>query len=360
MKQTALHEIHKALGAKMVPFAGYEMPVQYDGVNLEHLTVRNSIGVFDVSHMGEFLIEGPNALDLVQSVCSNDAARLAIGQAQYSCFPNSNGGIVDDLIVYRLEEAAYLMVVNASNIEKDWNWIQSKNLENVKMKNLSDDYSLLAIQGPVAVQAMQPLSNLDLSAIKFYHFKVGDFAGIDGVIISTTGYTGSGGFEIYCKNKDVKHIWNSIFEAGNSFGIKPIGLAARDTLRLEMGYCLYGNDIDDNTSPIEAGLGWITKFSKSFTNSKNLQKQSKEGVKQKLIGFELLERGIPRKGYEIIDANELTIGEVTSGTMSPSLGKGIGMGYVKINHTAVGTPIGVKIRNKIVAAVVVKTPFYKP
>ena len=360
MKQTALHEIHKALGAKMVPFAGYEMPVQYDGVNLEHLTVRNSIGVFDVSHMGEFLIEGANALDLVQSVCSNDAARLAIGQAQYSCFPNSNGGIVDDLIVYRLEEAAYLMVVNASNIEKDWNWIQSKNLENVKMKNLSDDYSLLAIQGPVAVQAMQPLSNLDLSAIKFYHFKVGDFAGIDGVIISTTGYTGSGGFEIYCKNKDVKHIWNSIFEAGNSFGIKPIGLAARDTLRLEMGYCLYGNDIDDNTSPIEAGLGWITKFSKSFTNSKNLQKQSKEGVKQKLIGFELLERGIPRKGYEIIDANELTIGEVTSGTMSPSLGKGIGMGYVKINHTAVGTPIGVKIRNKIVAAVVVKTPFYKP
>ena len=360
MKQTALHEIHKALGAKMVPFAGYEMPVQYDGVNVEHLAVRNSIGVFDVSHMGEFLIEGANALDLVQSVCSNDAARLAIGQAQYSCFPNSNGGIVDDLIVYRLEEAAYLMVVNACNIKKDWNWIQSKNLGKVKMKNLSDDYSLLAIQGPVAVQAMQPLSNLDLSAIKFYHFKVGDFAGIDGVIISTTGYTGSGGFEIYCKNKDVKHIWNSIFEAGNSFGIKPIGLAARDTLRLEMGYCLYGNDIDDNTSPIEADLGWITKFSKSFTNSKNLQKQSKEGVKQKLIGFELLERGIPRKGYEIIDANELTIGEVTSGTMSPSLGKGIGMGYVKINHTAVGTPIGVKIRNKIVAAVVVKTPFYKP
>lgn len=360
MKQTALHEIHKALGAKMVPFAGYEMPVQYDGVNVEHLAVRNSIGVFDVSHMGEFLIEGPNALDLVQSVCSNDAARLAIGQAQYSCFPNSNGGIVDDLIVYRLEEAAYLMVVNASNIEKDWNWIQSKNLENVKMKNLSDDYSLLAIQGPVAVQAMQPLSNLDLSAIKFYHFKVGDLAGIDGVIISATGYTGSGGFEIYCKNKDVKHIWNSIFEAGNSFGIKPIGLAARDTLRLEMGYCLYGNDIDDNTSPIEAGLGWITKFSKTFTNSENLQKQSKEGVKQKLIGFELLERGIPRKGYEIIDANELTIGEVTSGTMSPSLGKGIGMGYVKTNHTAVGTPIGVKIRKKIVAAVVVKTPFYKP
>ena len=360
MKQTALHEIHKALGAKMVPFAGYEMPVQYDGVNLEHLTVRNSIGVFDVSHMGEFLIEGANALDLVQSVCSNDAARLAIGQAQYSCFPNSNGGIVDDLIVYRLEEAAYLMVVNASNIEKDWNWIQSKNLENVKMKNLSDDYSLLAIQGPVAVQAMQPLSNLDLSAIKFYHFKVGDFAGIDGVIISTTGYTGSGGFEIYCKNKDVKHIWNSIFEAGNSFGIKPIGLAARDTLRLEMGYSLYGNDIDDNTSPIEAGLGWITKFSKTFTNSENLQNQSKEGVKQKLIGFELLERGIPRKGYEIIDTHELTIGEVTSGTMSPSLGKGIGMGYVKINHTAVGTPIGVKIRKNIVAAVVVKTPFYKP
>lgn len=360
MKQTALYEIHKALGAKMVPFAGYEMPVQYEGVNAEHITVRNSVGVFDVSHMGEFLIEGPNALKLVQSVCSNDASHLAIGQAQYSCLPNSNGGIVDDLIVYRLKELAFLLVVNASNIEKDWNWIQSKNSENVKMKNLSDDYSLLAIQGPAAVEAMQPLSSFDLSAIKFYHFKEGDFAGIDGVIISATGYTGSGGFEIYCKNKDVKHIWNSIFEAGDSFGIKPIGLAARDTLRLEMGYCLYGNDIDDNTSPIEAGLGWITKFSKTFTNSDNLQIESKEGVKQKLIGFELLERGIPRKGYEIIGTDGLTIGEVTSGTMSPSLGKGIGMGYVKTNYTAVGTPIGIKIRKNIVTAAVVKTPFYKP
>lgn len=360
MKQTALYEIHKALGAKMVPFASYEMPVQYEGVNAEHITVRNSVGVFDVSHMGEFLIEGPNALKLVQSVCSNDAAHLAIGQAQYSCLPNSNGGIVDDLIVYRLKELAFLLVVNASNIEKDWNWIQSKNSENVKMKNLSDDYSLLAIQGPAAVEAMQPLSSFDLSAIKFYHFKEGDFAGIDGVIISATGYTGSGGFEIYCKNKDVKHIWNSIFEAGNSFGIKPIGLAARDTLRLEMGYCLYGNDIDDNTSPIEAGLGWITKFSKNFTNSDNLQIESKEGVKQKLIGFELLERGIPRKGYEIIGTDGFIIGEVTSGTMSPSLGKGIGMGYVKTNYTAVGTPIGIKIRKNIVTAAVVKTPFYKP
>ena len=360
MKQTALYEIHKALSAKMIPFAGYEMPVQYEGVNAEHIAVRNSIGVFDVSHMGEFLIEGPNALKLVQSVCSNDAAHLAIGQAQYSCLPNSNGGIVDDLIVYRLKELAFLLVVNASNIEKDWNWIQSKNSENVKMKNLSDDYSLLAIQGPAVVEAMQPLSSFDLSAIKFYHFKEGDFAGIDGVIISATGYTGSGGFEIYCKNKDVKHIWNSIFEAGNSFGIKPIGLAARDTLRLEMGYCLYGNDIDDNTSPIEAGLGWITKFSKTFTNSENLQIESKEGVKQKLIGFELLERGIPRKGYEIIGTDGFIIGEVTSGAMSPSLGKGIGMGYVKTNYTAVGTPIGIKIRKKIVTAAVVKTPFYKP
>ena len=360
MKQTALYEIHKALGAKMVPFAGYEMPVQYEGVNAEHITVRNSVGVFDVSHMGEFLIEGPNALNLVQSVCSNDATHLAIGQAQYSCLPNSNGGIVDDLIVYRLKELAFLLVVNASNIEKDWNWIQSKNSENVKMKNLSDDYSLLAIQGPAAVEAMQPLSSFDLGAIKFYHFKEGDFAGIDGVIISATGYTGSGGFEIYCKNKDVKHIWNSIFEAGNSFGIKPIGLAARDTLRLEMGYCLYGNDIDDNTSPIEAGLGWITKFSKTFTNSDNLQIESKEGVKQKLIGFELLERGIPRKGYEIVGADGLTIGEVTSGTMSPSLGKGIGMGYVKTNYTAVGTPIGIKIRKNIISAAVVKTHFCKP
>ena len=360
MKQTALYEIHKALGAKMVPFAGYEMPVQYEGVNAEHITVRNSVGVFDVSHMGEFLIEGPNALKLVQSVCSNDAAHLAIGQAQYSCLPNSNGGIVDDLIVYRLKDLAFLLVVNASNIEKDWNWIQSKNSENVKIKNLSDDYSLLAIQGPAAVEAMQPLSSFDLSAIKFYHFKEGDFAGIDGVIISATGYTGSGGFEIYCKNKDVKHIWNSIFEAGNSFGIKPIGLAARDTLRLEMGYCLYGNDIDDNTSPIEAGLGWITKFSKTFTNSENLQIESKEGVKQKLIGFELIERGIPRKGYEIIGTDGFIIGEVTSGTMSPSLGKGIGMGYVKTNYTAVGTTIGVKIRKNIVTAAIVKTPFYNP
>jgi aminomethyltransferase len=312
MKQTALHEIHKALGAKMVSFAGYEMPVQYDGVNVEHLAVRNSIGVFDVSHMGEFLIEGPNALDLVQSVCSNDAARLAIGQAQYSYFPNSNGGIVDDFIVYRLEEAAYLMVVNASNIEKDWNWIQSKNLENVKMKNLSDDYSLLAIQGPVAVQAMQPLSNLDLSAIKFYHFKVGDFAGIDGVIISATGYTGSGGFEIYCKNKDVKHIWNSIFEAGNSFGIKPIGLAARDTLRLEMGYCLYGNDIDDSTSPIEAGLSWITKFTKEFVNHKALLQEKQDKPERRLVAFEMNERGIPRQGYVIADAEGNAIGNVTS------------------------------------------------
>ena len=357
MKQTALHEIHKALGAKMVPFAGYEMPVQYDGVNVEHLAVRNSIGVFDVSHMGEFLIEGPNALDLVQSVCSNDAARLDIGQAQYSCFPNSNGGIVDDLIVYRLEEAAYLMVVNASNIEKDWNWIQSKNLENVKMKNLSDDYSLLAIQGPVAVQAMQPLSNLDLSAIKFYHFKVGDFAGIDGVIISATGYTGSGGFEIYCKNKDVKHIWNSIFEAGNSFGIKPIGLAARDTLRLEMGYCLYGNDIDENTSPIEAGLGWITKPETECIGFEIFKNQIKNGVKKKLIGFKLKNRGIPRAGYKIYDSSDKEIGVTTSGTFSPVLKKGIGLGYVKFESSETSTDIYIKIRDEFVESEIIKPPF---
>ena len=357
MKQTALHEIHKALGAKMVPFAGYEMPVQYDGVNVEHLAVRNSIGVFDVSHMGEFLIEGPNALDLVQSVCSNDAARLDIGQAQYSCFPNSNGGIVDDLIVYRLEEAAYLMVVNASNIEKDWNWIQSKNLENVEMKNLSDDYSLLAIQGPVAVQAMQPLSNLDLSAIKFYHFKVGDFAGIDGVIISATGYTGSGGFEIYCKNKDVKHIWNSIFEAGNSFGIKPIGLAARDTLRLEMGYCLYGNDIDENTSPIEAGLGWITKPETECIGFEIFKNQIKNGVKKKLIGFKLKNRGIPRAGYKIYDSSDKEIGVTTSGTFSPVLKKGIGLGYVKFESSETSTDIYIKIRDEFVESEIIKPPF---
>jgi len=359
MKKTALYEIHKALGAKLVPFAGYQMPVQYEGVNAEHLTVRKGVGVFDVSHMGEFLIEGPNALALIQSVASNDASVLSIGKAQYSCLPNNKGGIVDDLIIYRLEENAYLLVVNASNIEKDWQWISANNDVGAKMTNISDDYSLLAIQGPMAIEAMQILTSVDLKALKFYHFEISDFAGIQNVIISATGYTGSGGFEIYCKNTDVEQLWNQVFEAGAKYGIKPIGLAARDTLRLEMGYCLYGNDINETTSPIEAGLGWITKFTKSFTNDYALSQQKANGVTRKLVGFELKDRGIPRQSYPIVDSNAVVIGSVTSGTMSPSLNKGIGMGYVRSEFSEVGTEIGIKIRKKIVLAKVIKLPFYK-
>ena len=359
MKKTALYEIHKALGAKLVPFAGYQMPVQYEGVNAEHLTVRKGVGVFDVSHMGEFLIEGPNALALIQSVASNDASILSIGKAQYSCLPNDKGGIVDDLIIYRLEENAYLLVVNASNIEKDWQWISANNDVGAKMTNISDDYSLLAIQGPMAIEAMQILTSVDLKALKFYHFEISDFAGIQNVIISATGYTGSGGFEIYCKNADVEQLWNQVFEAGAKYGIKPIGLAARDTLRLEMGYCLYGNDINETTSPIEAGLGWITKFTKSFTNDYALSQQKANGVTRKLVGFELKDRGIPRQSYPIVDSNAVVIGSVTSGTMSPSLNKGIGMGYVRSEFSEVGTEIGIKIRKKIVLAKVIKLPFYK-
>tara|TARA_R110002020_G_scaffold9874_17_gene38461 strand:+ start:8302 stop:9384 length:1083 start_codon:yes stop_codon:yes gene_type:complete len=359
MKNTALSHIHEQLGAKMVPFAGYNMPVSYEGVNAEHETVRNAVGVFDVSHMGEFLITGPNALELIQKVCSNDVSKLVDGQAQYNCLPNETDGIVDDLIVYKFEEGKYLLVVNASNIDKDWEWISKHNTMGAEMRNLSDDYSLLAIQGPKAVEAMQSLTSEDLSAIKFYHFKVADFAGIEYVIISATGYTGSGGFEIYCKNSEVEQVWNKVMEAGKDFGIKPIGLAARDTLRLEMGYCLYGNDINDTTSPLEAGLGWITKFTKDFINSENLKKQKEEGVKRKLIGFELNERGIPRHDYEIVDKEGKNIGIVTSGTMAPSLSKGIGMGYVTTENSAPGTEIFIQIRNKPVAATIVKTPFYK-
>lgn len=359
MKNTALTHIHESLGAKMVPFAGFNMPVQYEGVTAEHETVRNGVGVFDVSHMGEFLLTGPNALALIQKVTSNDASTLTIGRAQYSCLPNAEGGIVDDLIVYRMKEEQYLLVVNASNIEKDWNWISSHNDLGVDMKNLSDDYSLLAIQGPKAVEAMQALTSVNLSEIKYYHFEVADFAGIEHVIISATGYTGSGGFEIYCKNAEVEQIWNKVFEAGAPFGIKPIGLAARDTLRLEMGFCLYGNDINDSTSPIEAGLGWITKFTKDFVNSENLKKQKEEGVSKKLVGFELLERGIPRHDYEIVDANGNNIGIVTSGTMAPTVGKGIGMGYVKTEFATIDSEIYIQIRNNKVLAKVVKMPFYK-
>jgi len=359
MKNTALTLVHERLGAKMVPFAGYNMPVSYEGVNAEHETVRNAVGVFDVSHMGEFLISGENALALIQKVTSNDAETLEIGKAQYSCLPNNEGGIVDDLIVYKLNEEHYLLVVNASNIDKDWDWISSHNVFGAEMKNVSEDYSLLAIQGPKAVEAMQSLTSIDLASIKYYHFEVADFAGIENVVISATGYTGSGGFEIYCKNSEVESIWNAVFEAGKAFGIKPVGLAARDTLRLEMGFCLYGNDINDTTSPIEAGLGWITKFTKEFTNSINLKAQKEAGVSRKLIGFELIERGIPRHDYEIVDVDGNNIGIVTSGTQSPSLGKAIGMGYVKTEFTALDSEIFILIRDKKIAAKVVKMPFYK-
>ncbi len=360
MKNTALTETHKALGAKLVPFAGYNMPVSYEGVNIEHETVRNGVGVFDVSHMGEFLISGPNALNLIQKVTSNDASKLTIGRAQYSCLPNENGGIVDDLIVYRIKEEQYLLVVNASNIEKDWNHISKYNdAFNADMRDLSEGYSLLAIQGPKAIEAMQSLTSVDLSAIKFYHFEVDNFAGIEHVIISATGYTGSGGFEIYCKNEEVQQIWDKVFEAGAAFGIKPIGLAARDTLRLEMGYCLYGNDIDDTTSPFEAGLGWITKFTKDFVNAEALAKVKAHGPERKLIAFELDERGIPRHGYDIVDQQGKKIGNVTSGTMSPSLEKGIGLGYVPTVFSDIGSKIHIQIRKKSIPATVIKLPFYK-
>jgi aminomethyltransferase len=359
MKNTALTHIHEGLGAKMLPFAGYNMPILYEGVNAEHETVRNAVGVFDVSHMGEFFISGPNALALIQKVTSNDASTLTVGKAQYSCLPNNQGGIVDDLLIYKLKEEAYLLVVNASNIDKDWDWISSHNDVKAEMENVSDDYSLLAIQGPKAVEAMQALSSVDLAAIKYYHFEVADFAGLDNVIISATGYTGSGGFEIYCKNADVEQIWNKVFEAGAAYGIKPIGLAARDTLRLEMGLCLYGNDINDTTSPLEAGLGWITKFTKEFTNSENLKRQKEEGVTRKLVAFEMQERAVPRHDYEIVDGTGAVIGIVTSGTMSPSMNKGIGLGYVTVDNSAVDTDIYVRIRKNDVAAKVVKLPFYK-
>ena len=360
MKNIALHEVHVALGAKMVPFAGFNMPVQYEGVTIEHHTVRESVGVFDVSHMGEFLVEGENALALIQKVTSNDASKLAVGDAQYSCFPNEKNGIVDDLICYRIKENTYLLVVNASNIDKDWDWISTYNKDfGATLRNLSDEYSLLAIQGPKAVEAMQSLSSLDLSAIPFYKFKVGDFAGIEHVIISATGYTGSGGFEIYCKNNEVEQIWNRVFETGKSYGIKPIGLAARDTLRTEMGYCLYGNDIDDTTSPIEAGLGWITKFTKNFVNHEALAKQKADKSARKLVAFEMVEKSIPRHDYEIVDDNGNIIGKVTSGTMSPSIGKGIGMGYVSSEFSNIDTEIFIQIRKKSMPAKVVKLPFYK-
>src|SRR5690606_2069678 len=360
MKNTSLHKIHEALGAKMVPFAGYNMPVSYEGVNAEHLTVRSGVGVFDVSHMGEFLISGPNALPLLQKVTTNDVAKLVVGKAQYSCMPNETGGIVDDLIVYPIKEDQYLLVANASNIDKDWEYITKYNTgAKAEMRNISDNYSPLATQGPKAVEAMQSLTSVNLGSIPFYSFEVADFAGIDYVIISATGYTGSGGFEIYCKNEEVKQVWDRVMAAGADYGIKPIGLAARDTLRLEMGYCLYGNDIDDTTSPLETGLGWITKFTKDFVNSEALAQQKELGVQRKLIAFELDEKGIPRQGYNIVDEKGTILGKVTSGTMSPSLGKGIGMGFVPIELSGIGNRIYIQIRKNAVPATLVETPFYK-
>lgn len=343
----------------MVPFAGYNMPVQYAGINVEHETVRKGVGVFDVSHMGEFIVKGDKALDLIQRVSSNDASKLYDGKVQYSCLPNENGGIVDDLLVYRIDEKTYMLVVNASNIEKDWNWISKYNTEGVEMKDISDRTSLLAVQGPKAAEALQSLTDIDLGTMEYYTFKKGKFAGVDNVLVSATGYTGAGGFEIYVDNKDAELVWNAVFKAGEPFGIKPIGLGARDTLRLEMGFCLYGNDIDDTTSPLEAGLGWVTKFSKEFTNSAALQQQKQEGTKQKLVGFEMIDRGIPRHDYEIVDADGNSIGKVTSGTQSPSLQKAIGMGYVKNEFAKEGSEIFIKIRDNNIKAQVVKPPFYK-
>lgn len=359
IKKIQLNDLHIALGGKMVPFAGYNMPVRYSSDKEEHHCVRTGVGVFDVSHMGEFMVEGSEALNLIQKVTSNDASKLVDGQAQYSCFPNATGGIVDDLIVYRFGAEKYMLVVNASNIEKDWNWVNQHNTMGAQLTNISDELSLFAVQGPKAIEAVQSLTSVDLSGVKFYHFTVGDFAGKQEVIISGTGYTGAGGFEIYVKNEDAEAVWNAIFEAGKEFDIKPIGLGARDTLRMEMGYCLYGNDINDTTSPIEAGLGWITKFTKDFTNSESLKAQKEAGVTRKLVGFVMQERGIPRGHYPIVDAQGELIGEVTSGTQSPSMDVGIGMGYVKKDLAAPGTEIFIQVRNKNLKAVVEKLPLYK-
>lgn len=343
----------------MVPFAGYLMPVSYEGINAEHETVRNGVGVFDVSHMGEFILKGQDALDLIQRVTSNDASKLIDKKVQYSCLPNDKGGIVDDLLVYRIDEKTYMLVVNASNIDKDWDWIQKYNTKGVEMHNISDKTSLLAVQGPKAVDVLQQLTDMDLRNMEYYTFDKGKFAGIDNVLVSATGYTGAGGFEVYFENKDAEHIWNKIFEAGKAYGIKPIGLGARDTLRLEMGFCLYGNDIDDTTSPIEAGLGWITKFTKEFTNSAALKAQKENGVNRKLVGFEMIDRGIPRHDYEVKNATGDVIGKVTSGTQSPSLQKAIGMAYVKPEYAREGAEIFIPVRDKALKAKVVKIPFYK-
>lgn len=359
LKNVALVNKHIALGAKMVPFAGYLMPVSYSGLNDEHHTVRNAMGVFDVSHMGEFILKGDNALDLIQRVTTNDASVLVDGKCQYSCFPNDKGGIVDDLLVYRIDAKTYMLVVNASNIDKDWAWLQQHNTQNVEMHNISDKTSLLAVQGPKAILALQKLTDINLSEIPYYAFKKGKFNGVDNVVVSNTGYTGAGGFEIYFENQYAEKMWDAIFEAGAEYGVKPIGLGARDTLRLEKGFCLYGNDINDTTSPIEAGLGWITKFTKDFTNKATLLEQKEKGVSKKLVGFEMVDRGIPRHDYPIVDAGGNNIGIVTSGTQSPSLNKAIGMGYIKTEFSKTDSEIFILIREKAIKAKVVKMPFYK-
>ena len=362
MKATPLYRKHLALNAKMVEFAGYQMPVLYAGINEEHEVVRSSVGVFDVSHMGEFLVSGSGAGKLVQRITSNDINKLVPGQAQYNCMPNQTGGIVDDLIVYCMGQDDYLLVVNASNMEKDWSWIKGHNTFGAELKNISDDIALLAVQGPMATDVLQQLTEIPLADIQFYHFAKGVLADVPNVIISATGYTGSGGFELYVDKDHAEELWDAVFEAGTPFGIKPIGLGARDTLRLEMGYCLYGNDIDDTTSPLEAGLGWITKFveGNDFVNRAALEQQKADGVMRKLVGFEMIERGIPRHDYPIIDESGAIIGKVTSGTQSPSLKKAIGMGYVQIGFDKPGTEIFIDIRGKALKAVVFRPPFYKP
>jgi aminomethyltransferase len=360
MKNTSLTEKHISLGAKMVPFAGYNMPVQYAGLIQEHHCVRNAVGVFDVSHMGEFWISGPKAFDLIQYATSNDVSKLFDGKVQYSCLPNATGGIVDDLLVYRVNEEMYLLVVNASNIDKDWNHLSELNKEfGATMVNKSEETSLLAVQGPKAAAALQSLTDMTLSDMEYYTFKIGTFAGVENVVVSTTGYTGAGGFEIYFPNENANEMWDKIFAAGAPQGIEPIGLGARDTLRLEMGFCLYGNDINDTTSPLEAGLGWITKFNAPFLNSENLKAQKEAGVTRKLVAFEMIDRGIPRHDYEIGDASGNVVGVVTSGTQSPSLEKAIGLGYVPTSMTALGTEIFILIRGKALKAVVVSLPFFK-
>lgn len=357
LKYTALNDLHIALGAKMVPFAGYNMPLQYSGLTDEHNAVRNSVGMFDVSHMGEFIIRGSKALDLIQKISTNDSSKLTPGKIQYSCMPNGRGGIVDDLLIYMLSDNTYMLVVNASNMEKDWNWIQSQNTMKAEMQDISDRTSLLAVQGPKATEAIKTLTDIDLEEMKYYTFEKGVFAGCDNVLVSATGYTGSGGFEIYLDNEHAAKVWNKIMEAGKGVGIMPAGLGARDTLRLEKGFCLYGNDIDDNTSPIEAGLGWITKFTKDFIDSKKLKIQKEKGVERKLVAFNMLDRGIPRKDYELCDIDENVIGKVTSGTSSPTLKNGIGLGYVKVENSKVGTEIYLSVRGKQLKAEVVKLPF---